>query len=105
MSVFTRGIVHNIKSSIRLSTNQCTTTQAQNTCTNKTLFLRRHLSGFSFAGPRNLNEIMKLELLKDKTKPEVSEIWMTYHEDKERVHGVIANGDDGMKIIERAESS
>ena len=67
---------------------------------------RRHLSGgFSFAGPRNLNEIMKLELLKDKSKAEVSDIWMTYHEDKERVHGAIVNGDIGKKLIERAETS
>mmetsp|Transcript_22901 Transcript_22901/g.28862 ORF Transcript_22901/g.28862 Transcript_22901/m.28862 type:complete len:186 (-) Transcript_22901:156-713(-) len=61
------------------------------------------MSGFSFAGPRSLNEIMKTDLLEGKTKAEISEIWMTYHEGKERVHGAILKGCDGVKILERAE--
>ena len=63
----------------------------------------RRLSGFSFAGPRKLEEIMKTELLEDKTKAEVSDIWMTYHESKERVHGTTVPGDVGKNIIDRAE--
>ncbi len=63
----------------------------------------RFMSGFSFAGPRSLHEIMKTELLEGKTKAEISEIWMTYHEEKERVHGAILKGSDGVKILERAE--
>lgn len=38
---------------------------------------------FSFAGPRKLEEIVKMELLKGKNKSEISEIWLSYHENKE----------------------
>jgi len=65
--------------------------------------IRRELSGFSFAGPRNLNEIMKTELLENKTKAEISDIWMSYHESKERVHGTVLKGSDGLKVLQRAE--
>ena len=67
--------------------------------------IKRRLSGFSFAGPRNLNEIMKTDLLHDKKKAEISDIWMTYHENKERVCSSIISGDKGVKILERAASS
>lgn len=69
------------------------------------LVKRRHMSGFSFAGPRNLNEIMKTDLLHDKKKAEISDIWMTYHENKERVCSSIISGDKGVKILERAATS
>jgi hypothetical protein len=65
----------------------------------------RHLSGFSFAGPRNLNEIMKTELLRDKDKKEISNIWMAYHENKKGVHGTCLNGKDGELILKRAMKS
>ena len=60
------------------------------------------MSGFSFAGPQKLDEIMKTELLEDKTKSEISDIWMAYHEEKERVHGTIVSGEEGKLILERA---
>lgn len=37
---------------------------------------------FSFAGPRKLDDIIKTDLLKDKTSVEISDIWYRYHEDK-----------------------
>jgi len=43
--------------------------------------IRRNLS-FSFAGPRNLDEVIKKELIEDKTSAEVADIWYTYHESK-----------------------
>ena len=36
---------------------------------------------------------MKTELLEDKSKTEISDIWMSYHETKERVHGIAIDGD------------
>jgi hypothetical protein len=41
----------------------------------------RHLS-FSFAGPRSLDEILKKELVEDKTKSDLEDIWKNYHEEK-----------------------
>ena len=61
----------------------------------------RHFS-FSFAGPRTLNEIVKLDMLKDKSVAEVSDIWMTYHESKENVHGMVLTGKEGKSVISRA---
>ena len=58
--------------------------------------------GFSFAGPRKLEEVLKTELIEGKNKAEISDIWMTYHENKERVHGCIASGEQGKLILERA---
>jgi hypothetical protein len=64
---------------------------------------RRNLSGFSFAGPRKLEEIMKTELIEGKNKAEISDIWMTYHENQKRVHGTIVSGEEGKLILERAD--
>ena len=63
----------------------------------------RTMSGFSFAGAKNLEDILKLDLIEDKSKAEVSDIWLTYHEERERVHGDILSGKDGLKILDRAE--
>ena len=64
---------------------------------------RRNLSGFSFAGPRKLEEIVKTELIEGKNKAEISDIWMTYHENQKRVHGTIVSGEEGKLILERAD--
>ena len=61
------------------------------------------MSGFSFAGAKKLEDIMKIDLIESKTKAEVSDIWLTYHEEKERVHGDILNGKDGLDILDRAQ--
>jgi hypothetical protein len=63
---------------------------------------RRHFSGFSFAGPRKLDEIMKTEMIEGKNKAEISDIWMSYHEEKERIYGTIVSGKQGKLILERA---
>lgn len=68
---------------------------------NHNLVTSRHM-GFSFAGPRKLEEVLKTELIEGKNKAEISDIWMTYHENKERVHGCIASGEQGKLILERA---
>lgn len=62
----------------------------------------RRFSGFSFAGPRKLDEIMKIDLIEGKSKTEISNLWMTYHENKERVHGCFLSGDEGQNILSRA---
>eukprot|EP00554_Chaetoceros_debilis_P012036 CAMPEP_0194117630 /NCGR_PEP_ID=MMETSP0150-20130528/32151_1 /TAXON_ID=122233 /ORGANISM="Chaetoceros debilis, Strain MM31A-1" /LENGTH=211 /DNA_ID=CAMNT_0038808739 /DNA_START=112 /DNA_END=747 /DNA_ORIENTATION=+ len=64
--------------------------------------MARCMSGFSFAGPKKLDEIIKTELLEDKTKSEIADIWMAYHEEKDRVHGTIVSGEEGKLILERA---
>jgi hypothetical protein len=54
---------------------------------------RKHLSSrfgakrclsFTFAGPRTLEEILKKDLVQDKSATEVADLWYTYHENKVR---------------------
>lgn len=40
---------------------------------------------FTFAGPRTLDEIIKKDLVEDKTGAEVADVWFSYHESKVRV--------------------
>ena len=40
---------------------------------------------FNFAGPKQLDDILKKELVEDKNATEVADIWYTYHENKVRV--------------------
>ena len=61
----------------------------------------RNLS-FSFTGPRKLDDIMKIELLEGKSAAEVSDIWMTYHEDKDRTYGLVLEGKGSEEILTRA---
>jgi ATP synthase mitochondrial F1 complex assembly factor 1 len=94
---------------------------------------RRHLSGgFSFAGPRVLQDVLKTELLDGKKATEIADLWYTYHETKVRVShslvlsmslslslslsfsqhnilmlqdnvvGLVFNGNDGKAILSRA---
>jgi hypothetical protein len=37
---------------------------------------------FTFAGPRTLDEIIKKDLMEDKTGTEVADVWYSYHETK-----------------------
>jgi hypothetical protein len=37
---------------------------------------------FTFAGPRTLDEIIKKDLVEDKTGAEVADVWYSYHESK-----------------------
>ena len=59
-------------------------------------------SNFSFAGPRKLNDILKTELLQDKSSTEISDMWMTYHEGKEKVHGIVMDGKKGRSLLSKA---
>lgn len=47
----------------------------------QTAALRRQFS-FSFVGPKTLHEILKKDLVEDKTRTEISDMWYTYHESK-----------------------
>lgn len=59
-------------------------------------------TNFSFAGPRKLGDILKTELLHDKSATEISDMWMTYHEGKEKVHGIVMDGKGGKSLLSRA---
>ena len=43
------------------------------------------LFSFNFAGPRRLEDILKKELVEDKSATEVADMWYTYHENKVRM--------------------
>eukprot|EP00536_Pseudo-nitzschia_multiseries_P005991 jgi/Psemu1/303772/fgenesh1_kg.122_\ len=60
---------------------------------------------FSFAGPKKLDDILKRELTQDKTRTEISEMWYTYHEGKENVHGLVLKGKEAEALLTRAKSS
>lgn len=66
----------------------------------KTRLSIRH--NFSYAGPRKLGDVLKIEQIQDKSKVEISDLWMTYHEGKEKVHGLILDGDVGKRVLGRA---
>ena len=57
---------------------------------------------FSFAGPKELNDILKKELVEDKPRSEVADIWYSYHEEKDNVHGLVLKGEDGSNVLSRA---
>jgi transcriptional accessory protein Tex/SPT6 len=59
-------------------------------------------SNFTYAGPRKLNDILKTELLQDKSVTEISDLWMTYHEGKDKVHGFVIDGKKGKTLLSRA---
>ncbi len=59
-------------------------------------------SNFSYAGPRKLSDILKTELLEDKTSTEISDMWMTYHEGKENIHGIVMDGKKGRNLLSKA---
>lgn len=45
---------------------------------------RCYFSSFSWSGPRALNDILKKELLIGKSREEISDIWLKYHQEKVR---------------------
>lgn len=59
-------------------------------------------TNFTYAGPRKLSEIMKLSLLNDMSPSEITDIWQTYHDDKEQVHGLSVDSVKGRSILARA---
>lgn len=49
--------------------------------------------------PKSLNEIMKVDLIKDKTAAEIEQIWNEHHVTKDCIFGVIQQGDfDDVKL-------
>jgi len=66
----------------------------------KTRLPTRH--NFTYAGPRKLGDVLKIEQIQDKSKVEISDLWMTYHEGKEKVHGLILDGVVGKRVLGRA---
>mmetsp|Transcript_23516 Transcript_23516/g.65269 ORF Transcript_23516/g.65269 Transcript_23516/m.65269 type:complete len:228 (+) Transcript_23516:151-834(+) len=60
---------------------------------------------FSFAGPKKLQDILKKELVGDKTPTEISEMWYSYHEGKNNVHGLVLKGNETESLLTRAKSS
>eukprot|EP00533_Pseudo-nitzschia_delicatissima_P006192 CAMPEP_0116099498 /NCGR_PEP_ID=MMETSP0327-20121206/11794_1 /TAXON_ID=44447 /ORGANISM="Pseudo-nitzschia delicatissima, Strain B596" /LENGTH=213 /DNA_ID=CAMNT_0003591367 /DNA_START=228 /DNA_END=869 /DNA_ORIENTATION=- len=67
---------------------------------------QRHLSrryfSFSFASPKKLDDILKKELVQDKTKTEISDLWYSFHEGKENVIGLVLDGKEAKSLIPRA---
>jgi hypothetical protein len=59
---------------------------------------------FIFTG-RRLEDILKKELIQDKTSTEVADLWYTYHENKPNVHGLVLKGDQAKTILKRAAES
>ncbi len=57
---------------------------------------------FSFAGPKTLDDVLKKELVKDKNATEISDLWYTYHEGKESVHGIVLDGKVAGPLLDRA---
>lgn len=45
-------------------------------------FTKARSFSFTFAGPRSLEEIIKKELVEEKTQAELEVIWKTYHDQK-----------------------
>lgn len=57
---------------------------------------------FSYAGPRKLDDVIKTELLTNKTGSEIADIWYSYHEGKENVVGLVMKGAEGKLVLRRA---
>jgi hypothetical protein len=66
---------------------------------------RRLASTFTFAGPRSLKDILKTELLQDRTRDDIQHLWTHYHADKPHVLGLVRNGLEGQKLARRAQES
>lgn len=62
---------------------------------------RRFLS-FSYAGARNLGEILEMEKIKDKTGDEIKEIWKEYHLHKKNAVGFAFTASQGATLLQRA---
>ncbi|CAJ1954587.1 unnamed protein product [Cylindrotheca closterium] len=60
---------------------------------------------FSFVGPKELNDILKKDLVGDKPRSEVADLWYSFHEEKDNVHGLVMKGEDASTVLSRAASS
>jgi len=66
------------------------------------LLRQKRALSFSFAGPRKLDEIMKLEMVEDKSSKDVEDLWLSFHEGRERTHGLVLNGKRCRSVLARA---
>ncbi|GKY99444.1 hypothetical protein MPSEU_000898900 [Mayamaea pseudoterrestris] len=66
------------------------------------LVSKRSLSGFSFVGPKSLDDVLKLEKVADKSTTDLADLWYAFHDDKHGVLGLVSHGQDGKMVIERA---
>jgi len=59
---------------------------------------------FSFAGPRKLSDVMKIDSVvkETKTSEEIRDMWLAYHDAKEDVLGLCMDGKDGELVLRRA---
>lgn len=65
-------------------------------------FIPQRSFSFIFTG-RRLDDIIKKELIHDKTSTEVADLWYAYHEDKVNVHGLVLKGNEATTILQRAK--
>jgi hypothetical protein len=50
-----------------------------------------------------LNQLMKLELLEDKTSEEVAAIWLEFHKEKDNLLSAVIPGDKYKTLAKRAQ--
>jgi len=65
-------------------------------------FLEKGGNSFCWGG-RKLDEIVKLDLLMGKGQNEVELIWKEYHKGLTNTVGSVLSGEDGMKVLSRAQ--
>ena len=75
---------------------------ARSTRTTRRLF--RHFS-FSYPAPRTLDEVVKLDLLKDESPARINEIWQEYHDSKEDVIGASWTTNDYESFLKTGKSA
>jgi len=65
---------------------------------------RRSLSDFSFAGPRKLDDIMKLDMIEEKKfkSKDVQDLWLGFHEGKDHMDGTVIDGKTAKSVLSRA---
>jgi len=59
-------------------------------------------SNFSYAGPKKLTDVLKVELLEEKSSTDITDLWMTFHEEKDNVHGWALESDEAKTVLTRA---
>jgi ATP synthase F1 complex assembly factor 1 len=72
--------------------------------TRTTRRLCRHFS-FSYPAPRTLDEVVKLDLLKDESPARINEIWQEYHDSKEDVIGASWTTNDYESFLKTGKSA
>ncbi|TDH72537.1 hypothetical protein CCR75_000797 [Bremia lactucae] len=75
------------------------------------LLVRRHLAsrkastGFSYPGPRSLEQIVKLELLESEQAAKIRSIWEEFHADKNDAIATTLRGSEFEALVTRAKSA